>query len=99
MLSFPHALLTPPQTKPHLEVDLEQLLPLVRARQRDVYALLQPPPQRLVDVPREVGGRQHDDVLALLALLAVAAVYLALGRFRRSCLCVCFGSRPHDADV
>jgi hypothetical protein len=48
--------------------------------QRDVDALFQPPPQRLVNVPREVGGRQHDDVLALLTLLAVAPIDLCGAR-------------------
>jgi hypothetical protein len=78
--------LTPPHpTQPHPmhpSPPLPQLpcppspSPPPRPHQGDVDALLQAPPQRLVNVPREVGGGEYDDVLPLLALLAVAAVNL-----------------------
>ena len=43
----------------HLEGEAQQLLALGQGGQRNVDALLQAPPQRLVDVPGEVGRRQH----------------------------------------
>lgn len=64
---------------PNLQVDLEQLLPLVRPRQWDVDPLLQAPPEGLINVPGKVGGSQDHHVLPLLALLAVAAVNLGGG--------------------
>ncbi len=57
----------------HLEVDVEQLLPLIFARQRDVDALLQASAQRLINVPWEVGGGQHHHMLPLFTLAAVVA--------------------------
>ena len=42
----------------------QQLRALWLARQRNVHALLEPPPQRLVQVPGEVGRGEHDDVRA-----------------------------------
>jgi hypothetical protein len=61
----------------YLEVDVEQLQPLVLLRQGDVDALFQAAPQGLVDVPREVGGGQDDYVLTLLALRCMATINLA----------------------
>ncbi|PNH08298.1 Katanin p80 WD40 repeat-containing subunit B1 1 [Tetrabaena socialis] len=72
-------------------VGIEQLQPLRLPRQRGVDALLQPPPQRLVEVPGGAGGHQHDDLvgrgglpvgaaLAVLVAPAAAADTIELGR-------------------
>lgn len=63
--------------RPYLEVDVEQLQPLILLGQRDVDALLQAAPQGLIDVPWEVGSGQDNNVLALLTLRRMAAINLA----------------------
>ena len=62
----------------YLEAEAHELLALGGLRQRDVHPLLQPPAQRLVDVPGEVGRRQHHHLppLRRAVLLAVDAVDL-----------------------
>eukprot|EP00962_Isochrysis_galbana_P038329 scaffold13606_cov118-Isochrysis_galbana.AAC.7 len=57
------------------QVDPEQHLDVRRLGQRDVDALLEPALERLVQVPREVGGRQHHHVLPLGALLRLVAAH------------------------
>jgi hypothetical protein len=52
-------------TLAHLQIDMQQLQPLLTLWQRDVDTLLQAPPQRLIYVPGEVGGSQHDNMLPL----------------------------------
>ena len=48
-----------------LEVDMHEVLAFRGARQGDVDALLQPPPEGLINVPGKVGGRQHHDLHVL----------------------------------
>ena len=48
-----------------LEVDVHEVLAFGGARQGDVDALLQAPPQGLINVPGKVGGRQHHDLNVL----------------------------------
>ncbi len=44
---------------------MHEVLAFRGARQGDVDALLQAPPQGLINVPGEVGGRQHHDLNVL----------------------------------
>jgi len=49
----------------HLEVDVHEVLAFRGARQGDVDAFLQAPPQGLINVPGKIGGRQHHDLHVL----------------------------------
>ena len=59
-----------------LEIDVHELCALMGPRKRDVDALLQSPPQGLIDVPGKVGGCQDHDLLSFSIILGVDAINL-----------------------
>lgn len=58
------------------EVYSHQLFASLFSRQWDVYSLLKPPPQSLVQIPRPVGSSQHDHELILFVFGCSGAIHL-----------------------
>ncbi len=95
---------------PHLHpahVDFDQLLAaLLRRQLNDVDPLFQPPPQRLVQIPRHVGRRQHDHpplrlarAVTLVAAAAAAAAARTLVATAAATLAATQYSRNCDPDL